>query len=123
MGQAKNSDITRKRYDRLAFFYDLFEAPVERMLFSKWRTRLFSRITGKWILEVGVGTGKNLEHMGQGNPILGLMFNMLNPLVVRMMGANINRRTFDNIRFAGWNIQTKEMLLLDIFRYIEASRK
>jgi ubiquinone/menaquinone biosynthesis C-methylase UbiE len=33
-----------------------------------------------------------LEHMRPENFVLGLIFDVLNPMIVRMMGANINRR-------------------------------
>jgi ubiquinone/menaquinone biosynthesis C-methylase UbiE len=61
-----------------------------------------------------------LEHMRPGNPILGFLFDMFNPMVVRMMGANINRRTMENIRRAGWRIQVEEHLSSDMVRWIEA---
>ncbi|MFC1815439.1 class I SAM-dependent methyltransferase [Thermodesulfobacteriota bacterium] len=61
-----------------------------------------------------------LEHMRPGNSILGLIFDLLNPMVVRMMGANINRRTMANIRKAGWKIRVKERLFSDIVWWIEA---
>jgi hypothetical protein len=38
-----------------------------------------------------------------------------------MMGANINRRTIDNIQTAGWQIQKEEHLYSDIVRWIEAA--
>ena len=53
-------DLTRKRYNRIAFLYDLMEAPMERLRFSSWRQKLMVRIAGSTALEVGVGTGKNL---------------------------------------------------------------
>jgi ubiquinone/menaquinone biosynthesis C-methylase UbiE len=43
-----------------------------------------------------------LEHMRPENFVLGLIFDVLNPMIVRMMGANINRRTTDNIRQAAF---------------------
>ena len=61
-----------------------------------------------------------LEHMRPGNPLLGFLFDRLNPMVVRMMGANINRRTMENIQYAGWRIQSEERLLSNIVRLIEA---
>ena len=61
-----------------------------------------------------------LEHMRPENFVLGLIFDVLNPIVVRMMGANINRRTMDNIRLAGWNVRIEENLSSDIVRWIEA---
>ena len=203
--EPSNSHLTRKRYDRLAPFYDLLEAPMERLRFASWRGRLKDRISGEYALEAGVGTGKNLpfypknvkmtaidlsprmldrarqkgvplglnvdfhemdvqnldfedhvfdtvfatflfcsvpgpvlglrelrrvckpkgrllllEHMRPGNPFLGRLFDLLNPAVVRMMGANINRRTVKNIQEAGWKIRLEERLSSDIVRWIEA---
>lgn len=200
-----NTDLTRRRYDRIASFFDFLEAPIERSRFAAWRTKLLDRITGERALEVGVGTGKNLpyypgnvkvtaidlsarmleharkkasdlglkldlremdvqhlaypdlffdtvfatfvfcsvpdpvlglqelrrvckpdgkllllEHVRPGNPLLGLLFDLLNPIVVRMMGANINRRTMENIQKAGWKLRVEERLSSDVVRWIEA---
>ncbi|MGB5424616.1 MAG: methyltransferase domain-containing protein [Desulfobacterales bacterium] len=205
MNETGKPNRTRRRYDRLAFAYDIIEAPFERFRFAGWRVRLRERITGTCVLEVGVGTGKNfpyypsgvkvvgidlsprmlararrkalkldrsvdlremdvqslefpdhcfetvfatfvfcsvpdpvaglrelrrvckptgrlllLEHMRPENFVVGLIFDVLNPMVVRMMGANINRRTMDNIRSAGWTVRLEENLSSDIVRWIEA---
>lgn len=56
------TDLIRKRYDRLAPFYDLMEVPVERFRFSSWRKRLKNKVIGKRGLEAGVGTGKNFRY-------------------------------------------------------------
>ena len=61
-----------------------------------------------------------LEHMRPTNSILGALFDLLNPLVVRMMGANINRRTIENIRHAGWEVVVEENLFSDMVKWIEA---
>jgi ubiquinone/menaquinone biosynthesis C-methylase UbiE len=205
MQNSAQHDTTLKRYNRIAPWYDLMEAPLERRRLSAWRSRLKARITGQKALEAGVGTGKNLpfypngvditaidlsprmlkrarkraeklglkvdllemdvqnlnlpenyfdtvfatfvfcsvpdpvsglkelrrvckpggrlillEHMRPENVILGPVFDLLNWLVIRMTGANINRRTIDNIQAAGWRIQTTENLFSDIVRWIEA---
>ncbi|WKZ44773.1 MAG: methyltransferase domain-containing protein [Anaerolineales bacterium] len=62
-----------------------------------------------------------LEHMRSPNPALGTAMDFLNPVVVRMMGANINRRTVDNVRRAGLEIEQIENLGMGgIFKLIRA---
>jgi len=46
-----------------------------------------------------------LEHMRSPNPFLGAVMDFLNPLIVRTMGANINRQTVENVRKAGLEIE------------------
>lgn len=53
---------TRNRYNRTAPLYDLLEAPVERLLYRPWREQLWSGVDGPEVLELGVGTGKNIPH-------------------------------------------------------------
>ncbi len=201
------TEVTRRRYDRLAAVYDLRESGVEQRLFAAWRRRLWCRVQGPRVLEVGVGTGKNmpyyppgmqitaidlspgmlsrarlraeelgiavdlremdvehlqfpdasfdtaidtfvfcsvpdpiqglrelrrvvrpggqvllLEHVRPAHPLLGVATDLLNPLVVRAMGANINRRTVRNVRAAGLVItHLEELLAFGVFRLIEAT--
>jgi ubiquinone/menaquinone biosynthesis C-methylase UbiE len=42
-----------------------------------------------------------LEHVRSDNAVLGKVMDLVNPLMVRMSGANINRRTLENLRRAG----------------------
>ena len=61
-----------------------------------------------------------LEHMRPGHRMLGLLFDLLNPLAVRATGANINRRTMDNLKKAGWHLRHAEDLSMGIVWWIEA---
>ncbi len=62
-----------------------------------------------------------LEHMRSPNPFLGAVMDVLNPLVVRMMGANINRQTVENVRKAGLEIeQVEDLWAGGIFKLIVA---
>jgi ubiquinone/menaquinone biosynthesis C-methylase UbiE len=51
-----------------------------------------------------------LEHVRIEMPAVGWLMDRLNPLVVRVVGANINRRTVDNVRAAGFVIEEMEHL-------------
>ena len=186
---------TKSRYNRIAPVYDLMEAIVERLAFRRWREKLWSQVEGNRVLEVGVGTGKNilyhpkgvqvtavdlsdkmleraqrraqeldsevdlrlmdaqklafpdtafdaavatfvfcsvpdpilglrelgrvvrpggqiflLEHVRVDRSVIGRLMDLLDPIVVRVMGANINRRTVDNVRRAGLTIERVENL-------------
>jgi phosphatidylethanolamine/phosphatidyl-N-methylethanolamine N-methyltransferase len=197
---------TRARYDRVAWLYDAEEYLVERLLYARWRRRLWDQVPSGHGLEVGVGTGKNLayypagstvtavdlssrmlerakrhaqrsgtqvglalmdaehldrpdatfdwavatfvfcsvpdpvkglrelarvvkpdgrifllEHMRSSIPLAGLVMDALNPIAVRLTGANINRRTMENIHRAGLNVLSVDDLTPGgIFRLIVA---
>ncbi len=202
------TEVARKRYDRRAPFYDIMEALAERWRFGKWRKLLWSKIEGRNILEVGVGTGKNfphypasseitaidfsekmlerarnkvrkqgvkvrlqqmdaqklefaantfdtvvatfvfcsvpepiqglkeiervckhggkvilLEHVLSANRATAAVMNLVNPIVVRMMGANINRRTVDNVVRSGLVIEQVTDLTAGIFKLIEVRKQ
>ena len=196
------SEKIRRRYDRAARFYDLFESPMEMMALKKCRIEVMKELKGK-VLEVGVGTGKNIEyypeeieitaidfsekmlakakekakkfnkkvtlmpmdvqnlnfpdntfdtvfttcvfcsvpdpikelkeirrvckptgkiimieHVRSEGKVLGLIMDVLNPLVVNTYGANINRRTVENIHRAGYTNVEVTNLSGDILKKI-----
>jgi ubiquinone/menaquinone biosynthesis C-methylase UbiE len=51
-----------------------------------------------------------LEHMRPESPWLGKLFDLLNPIAVRLTGANINRRTVENVQRSGLKIESVENL-------------
>ena len=61
-----------------------------------------------------------LEHVLSRRPIMRWPMRLLNPLVVRMMGANIDRETVENVRRAGFVDLRVEDLWLDVVKLIEA---
>ncbi len=202
--ETKATQAARRRYNRIAPVYDLMESIVERSRYSRWRQVLWSKVEGKDILEVGVGTGKNfpyypenadvtaidfsekmlsrarekaqkqglkvhlfqmdvqnlefedntfdtvvasfvfcsvpdpvrglmevervcrpggkvvlLEHVLSANRILAWVMNLANPLIVRMIGANINRRTVENVANSGLKVEKVTDLAAGIFKLIE----
>ncbi|WP_184664744.1 class I SAM-dependent methyltransferase [Texcoconibacillus texcoconensis] len=60
-----------------------------------------------------------LEHMRSENRFLGVVMDFVNPLTVRISGANINRRTRENIEKAGFVIVKENYLLGTIVRQFE----
>lgn len=201
----RETAVTEARYDRIAPFYDAMQWLNERAVFQQWRQELWPRIPAGRILEVGVGTGKNmpyyppgmpvtaidlsegmlararrqarelnlevdlrqmdvqqlifpdasfdtvvatfvfcsvpeavqglrevgrvthpggdiwlLEHVRVDRPVIGPLMDVLNPLVVRMMGANINRQTVENVKRAGLTIVSIENVKGDLVKLIHA---
>jgi phosphatidylethanolamine/phosphatidyl-N-methylethanolamine N-methyltransferase len=198
---------TRARYQRIAPLYDKMELLAERR-YSEWRPRLWSKVLGSNVLEVGVGTGKNmpyypkdvaitavdltprmlelakkraaelnieaklqlgdaqnldfpddtfddvvstfvfcsvpdptlglkellrvtkgngrllmLEHIRAANQIAGVIMDVMNPFMVRLSGANINRRTVENVQQSGWQLeQVEDIGFKGIFKLIVARK-
>jgi len=67
------------------------------------------------------GEVRLLEHMRARNRVLRLMMDIVNPISVRIWGANVNRPTMQNIESAGLEvIQTEDLTVQGIFRLIVA---
>jgi ubiquinone/menaquinone biosynthesis C-methylase UbiE len=81
----EQADVTR-RYNRLARVYDFYDAPMEAVGTRKLRKLLVSRASGT-VLEVGVGTGKNLACYSDSSPIVGIDVSR------RMLARAENRAT------------------------------
>ncbi len=62
-----------------------------------------------------------IEHV-RGPGLLGPLFDLANPLIVRITGANINRRTVANVRNAGFEIESVESRLFGILKLIVARK-
>jgi phosphatidylethanolamine/phosphatidyl-N-methylethanolamine N-methyltransferase len=202
-----DSAAIKKRYDRIAPYFDGMEAVVEGLLFKSWRKRLWDKVDGYHILEIGVGTGKNfdyypkdaritgidfsekmltqakrkrdrkkvnvdlelmdvqslcfadnsfdtvigsfvfcsvplpvkglkelyrvckpggqvllLEHVLSSKPVIAGAMNLLNPLVVALVGANINRQTVKNVQACAFGAVRVDECSSDIIKLIEAKK-
>lgn len=203
--EAPDSNFIVKRYNRIAPYFDGLEALIEGMVFSRWRKRLWAKVEGEHILEVGVGTGRNfryypnwkrftavdfspnmlaianrkkerkninvhldlmdierlyyadnsfdtvvatfvfcsvasprkglrelyrvckpggqvilLEHVLSGNRLLAWLMNLVNPLVRRAFGANINRQTVKNVQASGFKQVLVDPQSSDLIKLIQA---
>jgi phosphatidylethanolamine/phosphatidyl-N-methylethanolamine N-methyltransferase len=64
-----------------------------------------------------------VEHVRSEKALLGLLMDLVNPLVARVVGPNINRRTVENVRKANLHIERIENLGMgDIFKLIVARK-
>ena len=63
-----------------------------------------------------------LEHVLSANRILAWLMNVVNPIVVRIMGPNINRRTVKNVANSGLKVERVTDLMVGIFKMIEARK-
>lgn len=59
------------KYNRIAPIYELIDLPLELFFFREWRKEALSDLSGK-ILEVGVGTGRNLKYYPAGCRVIGI---------------------------------------------------
>jgi ubiquinone/menaquinone biosynthesis C-methylase UbiE len=85
--------ITKARYNRITPIYDLMEFFIERILFYKWRKLLWQTINSKSdILEIGVGTGKNIPYYPNDSEITAI------DLSERMLGKAKKRRDLLKIK-------------------------
>jgi ubiquinone/menaquinone biosynthesis C-methylase UbiE len=65
---------TSQKYSQIAKLYDLFEWPIEKLLFKKLRKEAVSYTYGH-VLEVGVGTGKNLPYYNKNVDLTAIDFS------------------------------------------------
>ncbi|MFO7873739.1 MAG: class I SAM-dependent methyltransferase [Bacteroidales bacterium] len=61
---------TQHRYDRIARYYEILEAPME-LIFSQWRRTFLSKTSGR-TLEVGVGTGRSIPFYPEDVDLTGI---------------------------------------------------
>jgi phosphatidylethanolamine/phosphatidyl-N-methylethanolamine N-methyltransferase len=61
-----------------------------------------------------------LEHVLSSNRCLAKVMNLLNPLVVRMVGANINRKTLELVSGSGFQVVQTDPVSGDIVKLIMA---
>jgi ubiquinone/menaquinone biosynthesis C-methylase UbiE len=202
-----DSVAIKKRYDRIAPYFEAMEAVMEGLFFKNWRKKCWAKVEGHHILEVGVGTGKNfdfypkdaritaidfseqmlkqaaqkrdrkqvnvelelmdiqslcfadnsfdtiigtfvfcsvpsavkglkelkrvckpggqvilLEHVLSSNSVLATVMNLLNPVVVALVGANINRNTVKNVKSCSFTYVHVDEWRSDIIKLIEARK-
>lgn len=69
----KNATIhTQSRYDFQAPLYNLMEFFPEILFYRRWRKSLWAQVKGNEVLEIGVGTGKNIPYYPANASVIGI---------------------------------------------------
>ena len=84
-----DSAAIKKRYDRIAPYFDGMEAVMEGLFFKRRRQKLWAQVDGHHILEVGVGTGKNFDYYPAGARVTAIDFS---PKMLEQAAHNKNRK-------------------------------
>ncbi len=131
-------DIARQRAKRLNRHEDdLFLADVQHL---ELPSGIFDTVVATFVFcsvpdpvqglrEIGRVVRPNgqillLEHVRIDRPLIGTLMDVLAPFIVRLNGANINRRTVENVRIAGLQIERVENLDdMGMFKLIFARSK
>lgn len=85
---------TRSRYDLIAPLYNIMEWPVEQLLFQGLRKDLWDRIKGPQVLEIGVGTGKNIPFYPQNIELTGID---LSPGMLKQAKQLLQKKQIDHV--------------------------
>jgi ubiquinone/menaquinone biosynthesis C-methylase UbiE len=104
----ESSDL-RRRYERIAPLYDLLDLPFEYGRYRRLRRLLFQGLSGR-ILDVGVGTGRNMPFYPPGSDVVGVDLSPamlrraerrrgLSPAAVTLMEMSVARLEFRDASF------------------------
>jgi len=115
--------VTLERMDAqaLSFPDDSFDAVVASFVFCSVPDPVLGLKEAARVCKPG-GWVLLLEHVLSGGP-LGLLMRLMNPLVVRLWGANMDRRTVENVLRADLELVDVTNLLGDVVKLIEARPK
>lgn len=111
------ADITLKEMDaqQMDFPDNTFDVVVSTCVFCS----VPDPVAGfKEIRRVVKPNGKivMLEHMRSEHPFAARILDAVNPLTVRIVGANVNRKTIENIEKAGLTVKEQNYLMTSIMR-------
>lgn len=114
-------DLARMDVEHLDFADARFDFVVATFVFCSVPDPIAGLKEARRVLKPG-GILLLLEHVRSENRIVGKLMDALNPVAVRATGANINRRTVDNVNAAGFAEAAATSRMRGIVRLIEARK-
>jgi ubiquinone/menaquinone biosynthesis C-methylase UbiE len=121
--KAKNQgieiDLQRMDAQNMSFKDDMFDTVVATFVFCSVPIPIKGLEEIKRVCKP-CGKVLLLEHVLSANRVLAFLMNLVNPLVVRAMGPNINRKTVENVANSGLKVEKVTDLAVGIFKLIEA---
>jgi ubiquinone/menaquinone biosynthesis C-methylase UbiE len=121
--KAKNQgieiDLQRMDAQNMSFKDDMFDTVVATFVFCSVPIPIKGLEEIKRVCKP-CGKVLLLEHVLSANRVLAFLMNLVNPLVVRIMGPNINRKTVENVANSGLKVEKVTDLAVGIFKLIEA---
>lgn len=111
------AEITLKEMDaeQMAFADNTFDTVVTSCVFCSVPDPVKGLKEIRRVVKPG-GTIIMLEHMRSNNGCVGCVLDIINPLTVRLTGANVNRYTIKNIEKAGLKVMSQRFLMSSIMR-------
>ena len=120
--QHVNVRLQQMDVQNLEFEDDTFDSVVDTFVFCSVPDPIRGLAEVRRVCKPG-GKVLLVEHVLSANPDLAGVMKLANPLVVRTMGANINRLTVDNVARSGLAVERVTDLFLGIFKLIEARKE
>lgn len=120
--QGVNVRLQQMDVQNLEFEDDTFDTVVASCVFCSVPDPIRGLIEVVRVCKPG-GKVVLLEHVLSANRILAWVMNLANPVVLRIVGANINRHTVDNVTKSGLRVEQVTDLAAGIFKLIEARKQ
>lgn len=113
------ADLRRMDVQHLDFPDKHFDCAAATFVFCSVPDAIAGLAEVRRVLRPG-GTLLLLEHVRSENRFVGRMMDLLNPVVVRLAGANVNRHTVENVYAAGFAEVRVSTHMRGIIKLIEA---